>query len=253
MNAYPRADKYSDLDTVYAHCSGPGGLKLTEFLADKLDLKPDSLLLDIGFYRGYQTCFLAKEYGVSCVGIDPGGDSGDSSLSNVEHLRNNAKMWGVDKRITGVNIGLPNTRFEDNSFDVVYATNTLQMVRGISGNEEYRRCLREIHRVLRSGGLCATAEPIHLDVDIPDDLQPLVSSGRPSFTDCLTTLRDTEAEFHAAGFEVLEADYAPDALMWWNEYKQHDHSCKGGLGETLMLDVDRGRWINYGYVISRKQ
>ena len=28
---YPRASKYPDLETVYAQCSGPGGLKLAEF------------------------------------------------------------------------------------------------------------------------------------------------------------------------------------------------------------------------------
>lgn len=69
--SYPKASQYTDLEAIYAECSGPGGLRLTEFMAFKMDLRPGARLLDIGIERGYQTCFLAKEYGVLAVGIDP--------------------------------------------------------------------------------------------------------------------------------------------------------------------------------------
>jgi len=72
---YNKSKKYNDLNKVYQEVSGPGGLKLTEFIADKMDIKPENILLDIGTNRGYQTCFLAKEYGPLIVGIDPWGDS----------------------------------------------------------------------------------------------------------------------------------------------------------------------------------
>jgi hypothetical protein len=61
MNAYPKAAQYPDLNTIYVECSGPGGLLLAEFLADKMGLHPGARLLDIGIEHGYQTCFLAKE------------------------------------------------------------------------------------------------------------------------------------------------------------------------------------------------
>lgn len=32
---YTKATKYTDYDTIYAQCSGPGGLKLAEFIAKK--------------------------------------------------------------------------------------------------------------------------------------------------------------------------------------------------------------------------
>jgi hypothetical protein len=35
VTLYPKASKYPDLDTIYTQCSGPGGLKLAEFMADK--------------------------------------------------------------------------------------------------------------------------------------------------------------------------------------------------------------------------
>lgn len=35
-----RAQRYPDLETIYKQCSGPGGLKLSEYLADKMGIKP---------------------------------------------------------------------------------------------------------------------------------------------------------------------------------------------------------------------
>ena len=71
---YPRANKYPDLETIYSQCGGPGGLKLAEFMAEKMQLQPGKRLLDVGTSRGYQSCFLVKEYGVFVVGIDPWAD-----------------------------------------------------------------------------------------------------------------------------------------------------------------------------------
>ena len=68
---YPKAKTYTDLQAIYAECSGPGGLELAEFMAEKMNLQSQKSLIDIGFNRGFQTCFLAKEYGVGIVAIAP--------------------------------------------------------------------------------------------------------------------------------------------------------------------------------------
>jgi len=47
--AYTRSIKYTDLDLIYSECSGPGGLQLTEFMAEKMQLRPNARLLDIGW------------------------------------------------------------------------------------------------------------------------------------------------------------------------------------------------------------
>jgi hypothetical protein len=103
---YPRAAKYPDLEAVYSECSGPGGLKLAEFIADRLDLKPDARLLDVGTNHGFQTCFLAKEYGIFVVGIDPWNDPGDPERRPmVEHVWRNASAWGVQDQVLPGNRG----------------------------------------------------------------------------------------------------------------------------------------------------
>jgi cyclopropane fatty-acyl-phospholipid synthase-like methyltransferase len=85
---YRTSNKYTDYDTIYANTSGPGCLELAEFMARKMGLAAGKKLLDVGANRGYQTIFLAKEYGVFCVGIDPWNDRMDGN-PRVDHLQEN--------------------------------------------------------------------------------------------------------------------------------------------------------------------
>jgi cyclopropane fatty-acyl-phospholipid synthase-like methyltransferase len=256
VSAYPKAGKYPDLRMIYSQCSGPGGLRTAEFVADRLELAPDSRLLDIGIYRGFQTCFLAKEYGCFVVAADPWVDNFDPEGDRkpyVDHLRRNAERWGVADRVLGVQLGVPDLKFADASFDAAYSTTALEMVRGLQGDEQYRRCVEEVFRVLRPGARFGLAEPMHLGGSPPADLDPLVSEGILPFKKCLATPEQTADAFRSVGFEVLESGIAPDARAWWDEFLAHDPECRRNPdGNPRMLAVDAGRWISFGYVIARK-
>ncbi len=249
MKRYPKAEKYENLSDIYAQTSGPGGLKLVEFIADKLDLKPGMRILDIGTNRGLQTCFLAKEYGVYVVGIDPEDDRTDG-MPHIDHLARNAEAWDVANQVLGVRTNVPDTMMPTNAFDAVYSTSTLEIVRGYEGVDSYRDCLWEVLRVLRPSGLFGYGDPMHLDAPIPDDLSPLIPV---EWRHCFVTLKATVEAFQSVGFEILEADYARDAYVWWGEYAFYDPFCKADPeGEPTTIRVDRGRWLSYGYVIARK-
>jgi cyclopropane fatty-acyl-phospholipid synthase-like methyltransferase len=252
MYTYTKANKYSDLYTIYAQCGGPGGLKLAEFMTEKMQLQAGKRLLDVGTSRGYQSCFLAKEYGVFVVGIDPWPDR-DGTSAHIDHLMKNAQVWGVPELMLGVQVGVPDTRFAENTFDYVYSTTTLEMIRGIEGEEAYRRRLAEIYRVLKPGGVFGLGEPMHLDAEIPADLAPLVTQGNESWADCFATIQETETACQSVGLETTEADYAPDARLWWEEYTEYDEGCQEDPdGERRAIEVDAGRWISFGYVVAKK-
>ncbi len=115
---YTKSIKYRDLNMIYSQCSGPGGLRLAEFLAEKMQIKAGKWLLDAGTNCGLQSCFLAREYGVTIIGIDPLDDRMDQR-PHVEHLMDNARAWGVESSILGLKVGVPNTYFAANSFDYI--------------------------------------------------------------------------------------------------------------------------------------
>ncbi len=249
---YTKARKYPDLDRIYAQCSGPGGLKLAEFMAEKLRLRDGARLLDVGTNRGYQTCFLAREYGVQVVGIDPWDDREDGRPM-IEHVRSNADEWGVADSVLALKLGVPDTGFASSSFDRVYSTTALEMLRMIGGQELYMQALREVYRVLRPNGVFGLGEPMHLDVALPPDLAPFVSEGKGSWKECFRSLRETSDAIREAGFNIVEAEYALDARSWWLEYARHDPFCKLKPEEDpKALEVDKGRWVSFGYVIATK-
>jgi cyclopropane fatty-acyl-phospholipid synthase-like methyltransferase len=249
---YRKSCKYTNYDTIYAQCSGPGGLQLAEFMAEKMGMTSGKKLLDVGPNRGWQTCFLAKEYGVFTVGIDPWDDR-EQGNPMIEHLQKNAREWGVEDFILGIKIGVPETHFAPESFDFIYSTTALEMVRVSQGVEAYLKCLEEIHRVLKPGGIFGIGEPMHLDVPIPRDLEPYISQDEYSWKECFRSLKETAELVKSAGFEIAEADYAPDAWQWWMDFAKHDPFCKKNPeDDPKTLEVDGGRWTSFGYIICKK-
>ena len=245
-----RASKYTDFDVIYAQCSGPGGLKLAEFLADRLALRAGQRILDVGCNRGYQSCFLAKEFGVHVVALDPWPDRETGRLT-VEHAQDNAIHWGVQDLVLPLNVGVPTTIFAPQSFDAAYSTTALEMVRAFEGEEGYQACLSSIKHALCEDGLFALAEPMHHDVEVPAELEPLIDD-EFGWKKCFRTLEDTMASVKAAGFEIIESGYPADAQTWWEEFALHDPFCKlDPEGDPKRLAVDRGRWTTFGYVIAR--
>ena len=249
---YKKSLKYTDYDTIYEQCSGPGGLQLAEFMAEKMGILSGKKLLDVGCNRGWQTCFLAKEYGVFVVGIDPWDDRMDGK-SMVGHLRKNSVLWGVEDSVLGIKTGVPDTNFAPESFDYVYSTTALEMIRVSQGIEGYIEALKEIYRVLKPGGVFGVGEPMHLGVPVPEDLEPYVSQDEYSWKECFRSLDETREQIESAGFEILESAYAPDAWEWWMAFAKHDLFCKEDPGDDPMtLEVDGGRWTSFGYVIAKK-
>jgi hypothetical protein len=175
----------------------------------------------------------------------------------VEHLQRNAQAWDVENRVIGLKVGVPDTHFAGSTFDFVHSTTTLEMVRGLFGVDTYRACLAEIYRILRPGGVFGLGEPMHLDTAVPADLYPIYTQGGgvgpEGWAECFATVAETSNLCRQAGFEVLEADYAPDAWSWWQEFTEYDPHCQADpQGEAKVIRQDGGRWLSYGYVIARK-
>ena len=204
-------------------------------MAEKMDLKSNSRVLDIGFYKGYRTCFLAKEYGVNIIGIEPGE-------TNIELLMENARMFDVMDQVMGVRSGVPDTLLPTDCFDYVYTTTCLECIRGDNGAQAYLDALREIHRVLKKGGTLGLGEPMGLDGCVPEGTKSFVS------------LSDTKEAVRQAGFTIVDANYCEDAQLWWDEYLRYDPGFLTEPEHEVAVDFRDAteRWLSFGYVIAVK-
>ena len=208
-----------------------------------MSVKAGKRLIDIGFYRGYQTCFLAKEYNLNIVAIDPGTTHAGRGFG-IEYLMENAREFGIDDKIIGVKTGVPNTLLPSKCFDYANSTNCLEMIRGNEG-EGYLAALKEIHRLLKKGGILGIGEPMSYDV-------PILEKAAPHFGKIgwhYVTVEETVKSVIEAGFTILEADYNEEAKRWWQEYATY---CTGDADEQKFIKIDNGQWLSFGYVIAKK-
>jgi SAM-dependent methyltransferase len=124
-------------------------------LLDKLGLRGDERILDLGCGRGAVLLLAAQRLTTGrAVGVDL-WRSADQSGNSVEATRRNAIAEGVADRVelhTGDMTALP---FEDNSFDFVVSSLAIHNIRGRAGRE---KAIDEAVRVLRPGGRLLIAD-----------------------------------------------------------------------------------------------
>jgi ubiquinone/menaquinone biosynthesis C-methylase UbiE len=139
----------------YLHTTRRGKFLAWAHLLDRLELRGDERILDMGCGRGAVLLMAAQHLTTGrAVGVDLWSRA-DQSGNAVEATRRNAAAEGVADRVelhTGDMTALP---FEDDSFDVVVSS---LAIHNISGNAGRQTAVREAARVLRPGGRLLIAD-----------------------------------------------------------------------------------------------
>jgi arsenite methyltransferase len=117
----------------------PGGLQLTDEMAEECVLSPGERVLDLGCGVGSTATHLAARWGVSAVAMD-------SSERFLDEARRSGSAVGW---ILGAADSIP---YPDGHFDAVFCECFLSAV------EEPARVLTEVRRVLRPGGRLALSD-----------------------------------------------------------------------------------------------
>jgi SAM-dependent methyltransferase len=140
---------------VYVHTTRVGKFAVWADLLDRLELKGDERLLDIGCGRGAVLLMAAQRLPRGrAVGVDIWSTMDQSG--NAERVtRENAALEGVADRVELHSADMRDLPFGNGSFDVVVSS---LAIHNVSGAGERARALREAARVLEKNGKLAIAD-----------------------------------------------------------------------------------------------
>ncbi|GCE21118.1 methyltransferase domain-containing protein [Dictyobacter kobayashii] len=177
--------------TVKSH--GTSLLKMNEVLASFAAISPDDQVLDAGCGYGGSAIWLAKNRGCQVVGIN-------LVPEQVSAARRFAKTSGVEDRVSFAEMNFTATTFPDESFDVVWALESLVH------SDKKEAFFREAYRLLRGGGRLIIAdytlrESPALSSDQKTTLTPWLKGW--ALADLLATSEYIQA-LQASGFQKVE-------------------------------------------------
>lgn len=142
----------------YIHTTRAGKFAVWAELLDRLELKGDERLLDIGCGRGAVLLMAAQRLPRGrAVGVDVWSTT-DQSGNAEQVTRQNAVLEGVAERVELHTADMRHLPFEDHSFDVVVSS---LAIHNVPGAGERAKALCEAARVLKMGGKLAIADIRH--------------------------------------------------------------------------------------------
>jgi len=244
---FPRSAKY-DPEWVLMGWMGPNVLWLTEWLCEKMELKPDMRVLDMGCGKALSSVFLAKEYGVQVWA----NDLWISAAENWQRIRE-ARMENQVYPIHAEAHALP---YAEGFFDAIVSMDSYQYY----GTDDLY--LTYFHKFLRPGGQIGIVVP-GLVQDITGNVPPHLIKPRK---DGSTFWVDECWCFHTADWwqrywskmsvmENVKADLLPDGWKDWLQYEKACHEA-GTLifpSEEEVLEEDAGRYMALIRVTGRRK
>ncbi len=114
-------------------------LNTNKFLAQMAKIKKDDKILDAGCGVGGSAIWIAKNIGAQVTGIT-------LSPRQLKKARELAREYGLEESLSFKVMDYTETAFEDSSFDVVWA------LESVCHAEDKKKFLREAHRLLKPGG-----------------------------------------------------------------------------------------------------
>lgn len=140
---------------VYLHATFRGKFLAWAEMLDRLRLRGDERILDMGCGRGAVLLLAARHLTTGrAVGVDL-WRSWDQSGNSLEATRRNAVAEGVSDRVELRDGDMTALPFEDHSFDLVVSSMAIHNISGRAGRE---KAVREAVRVLRPGGRVLIAD-----------------------------------------------------------------------------------------------
>lgn len=236
---FPKSAKY-DAEWLCKNEMGPCALWLCEFLMEKMDLKPDMRVLDMGCGRAMSSIFLAKEYGVTVIANDLWISASDNWNRICEA--------GLEDKIIPIHSEAHALPYADNFFDAIISLDSYEYYGTDALYLDY------ITKFLKPGGQIGIVVPglnKEFDASAPEHLQPFWDWSMYSFHTPEWWLRLWQ---FSASVEVEISDFLPNGFDMWQHWEKT--LAEAGLlersGDISLLDADKGEYLTFSRTIGRK-
>jgi len=244
---FPKSNNY-DPEFVAENQMGPNSIWLMEWLTEKIEIKEDIKVLDLGCGRAMSSIFLAKEFGATIYAADLWID--------VSENQKRIAQYGLEDKIVPIKAEAHSLPFAKNFFDVIVAVDSY----GYFGTDDLY--LSYITKFLKPKGIIAAALPgLMQEFDgfkVPEHLLEKQENGRVFWEPDCFTFHTKEWWFnHWMKTELVEVetnDTLEDGYKHWATQEKalelSGHSIFPSDEETLLKDG--GRYIGFVRIIARK-
>jgi ubiquinone/menaquinone biosynthesis C-methylase UbiE len=203
----------------------PGGYEATDRLLSKLNLRPESHVLDLACGVGTTSLRIAHKFGCRVTGID-------IAPALIQQARDTAER---DRRGTRVSFEVADARalpFGDASFDAVVAQAFFVLV------DESERALAQICRVLKPGGRLGALELSWAQVPPEDAYNDLVANTCTQMIPRMKSFQEWEAFFSSTGLIPRETLARPMPSGMWQMARAEGFSNFLSVMRRMLADSD---------------
>jgi len=175
-------------------------LNINKIIAQHAKITKNHHALDAGCGVGGSAIWMAKNIGCKVTGIS-------LSERQITLANASAKKENVDQLVTFLQKDYTATGFDDNTFDVIWA---IESVCYVTDKSEF---LNEAHRILKPGGRLVVVDIYKKDNIEGKDAQQMQRLAHGWAIEEHTTKEKFEQQLSETGFRVIDIEDASEAIM----------------------------------------
>ncbi|MCJ7606024.1 MAG: methyltransferase domain-containing protein [Dehalococcoidales bacterium] len=247
-DSYPRSAKY-DPEWVLKGWMGPNVLWLTEWLCEKMDLKPGMRVLDMGCGKARSSIFLAREYGVQVWA----NDLWITATENLGYIRE----MGLEDSVFPIHAEAHDLPYAGEFFDAIVSLDSYQYY----GTDDIY--LTYFHKFVKPGGQISIVVPgLARDFpggNVPEHLARPQANGRVFWQPecwCFHTADWWQRHWAQTGLVDMEvSDLLPDGWKDWAQFEKAAEETGLSLfpSDEETLKADAGEYIGLVRVVGRRK
>lgn len=174
-------------------------LNINTILSSLAGIKKDDKVLDAGCGVGGSSLWLGSNIGCSAIGIS-------LSQKQVNNANQTCRSLGLDSKVRFEKKDFTNTGYADNSFDVVWA---IESVCHANDKSEF---IKEAYRILKKGGRLIMADFFKKENLAGNDAAIIHKWATGWAVPDFSTIKDFDSKLKEEGFKELQIQDATEAI-----------------------------------------